>query len=83
MPRKGSKLIKNTQKLNYRHTSWCFTLNNYTFEDQLALQESTFPSNNRIIAAIAWSEEIGAKGTPHLQGFLQCYKKGKKFFFTA
>jgi len=74
MPRKGSKKYK--YKTDAQFTTWTFTLNNYTFSEQCGMQELTFPSPNRIIASIAWSEEIGEKkGTPHLQGFLQTYKK--------
>jgi len=72
MPRKGSKKYKNK---NAQYTTWTFTLNNYTFEEQCGMQELTFPAPDRVISSIAWSEEIGEKGTPHLQGFLQTYKK--------
>lgn len=44
--------------------------------EQCRLQEHTFPTPDRKVASIAWAEEIGAKGTPHLQGFVQLYKKG-------
>jgi len=84
MVRKSTKNLKKVEEKkypNYQHTTWVFTLNNYTFEEMLGLQELTFPSNDRIIASIAFSEEVGGrKATPHLQGFLQTYKKGKKFY---
>jgi len=77
MPRAGSKKYVNT---SLQYTSWIFTLNNYTFDEQIFMQEQTFPSPDRKVASIAWSEEIGASGTPHLQGFMQFYKKSMYFW---
>jgi len=72
MPRKGSKKYKHSAE----YTTWCFTLNNYKWQEIARLQESVEPSDNRLIASIAWSEEIGGKkNVPHLQGFIQVYKK--------
>lgn len=73
MPRKGSKKYK--YKGDVQFTTWVFTYNNWTEDDEAFLQELTFPSADRKVASIAWSREIGKKGTPHLQGFLQLYKK--------
>jgi len=73
MPRKGSKKYK--YKSDVQFTTWVFTHNNYTEDDEAYYQELTFPSADRKVASIAWAREIGKKGTPHLQGFLQLYKK--------
>jgi len=74
MPRKGSKKYKSNKVQQF--TTWVFTLNNYDEMDEYALQELTFPHEERKVASIAWSREIGGKKkTPHLQGFIQLYKK--------
>lgn len=70
MPRKGSKKYKHPQ-----FTTWCFTHNNWTENDEAYYQELTFASPDRKVSSIAWAREIGEEGTPHLQGFLQLYKK--------
>lgn len=74
MPRRGSKKYKSKPVLQY--TTWVFSLLNWTWDELAALSELTFMSPERKVASIAWSEEICPKtGTPHLQGFLQLYKK--------
>jgi len=78
MPRKGSKKYK--YKKDAQFTTWCFTHNNWTENDEAYYQELTFPSPDRKISSIAWAREIGKKGTPHLQGFLQLYKKSMKLY---
>jgi len=77
MPRKGSKKYKYK---NAQFTTWVFTHNNYTENDEAYYQELTFPSPDRKVSSIAWAREIGKKGTPHLQGFLQLYKKSMSLF---
>jgi len=69
---------KKIYQSQYRATTWVFTLNNYDDDDLTRLQELTFPSSTRSISTIGFQEEIApTTGTPHLQGFLQCFKKGK------
>jgi len=53
--------------------NWCFTLNNYTDEEMEQIKNLA-PSG--IIQYIAFGEEIGEEGTPHLQGYLRLNKKG-------
>jgi len=54
------------------YKNWCFTLNNYTDEDILAM-EGWLELGCR---GIAYGKEEGKNGTPHLQGFL--VMKGKE-----
>lgn len=65
-------------------TNWVFTLNNYTEEEvwmiglicNMPEDEPHFKLSTSRVKAIACSPEVGKKGTPHLQGFLQLSKKG-------
>ena len=52
--------------------NWCFTLNNYTSEDE-DLLKSFF---NEYCRYMVYGKEIGSKEhTPHLQGYIQLKKK--------
>lgn len=44
---------------------WCFTLNNYTLEDIIAIS-SIVPKKRYV-----FQEETGEEGTPHLQGYIE------------
>ena len=46
--------------------NWCFTLNNYTAEQEMFIQTC-----NRGIKYLIYGREVAATGTPHLQGFVQ------------
>jgi hypothetical protein len=48
---------------------WTFTLNNYEPEDVRGLQDAVNDNKNRIEYLI-FQPEVGAEGTPHLQGYI-------------
>ena len=48
---------------------WCFTLNNYKKEDISSI------SSNSSINSYIIGEEVGEKGTPHLQGYIEFKEK--------
>lgn len=54
--------------------SWCFTFNNYNFDDILIL-ETLFKS---ICVKYVFQEETGTNGTKHLQGVI-CLKKAMRW----
>lgn len=49
-----------------RSKHWCFTLNNYTEEEQLRLRDVICSD----VVYIIFGREIGDSGTPHLQGYV-------------
>lgn len=81
MPKQNRKNKKGRTNKQIQSTNWVFTLNNYTQADMdnIAILPGTpnvFKKNDSVVKGIACSEEIGRKGTPHLQGYLQLSKKG-------
>ena len=48
-----------------RGTNWCFTLNNYTTDEQVAIA-ALYPEK---VSYLLYGRETGEEGTPHLQGY--------------
>lgn len=61
----------NTKSRPNQSKRWCFTYNNYGKESLNVLQ-SEFNKKN---ISFVIGEEVGANGTPHLQGYIECPKK--------
>lgn len=74
--------VKKRKDPQIQSCNWVFTINNYTTEDCDALallvhNPKPFKKSASLVKAIAVAEEIApTTGTPHLQGYLQCSKKG-------
>lgn len=47
---------------------WCWTLNNYSSEDEVRLQKM------KCVSWLLYGHEVGAQGTPHLQGAIWTQK---------
>lgn len=66
--KKSTGVTRNTNIVsNARSRAWCFTLNNYTVEDISQIQ--------RFGGILVMQEEMGEKGTPHLQGVIRFNEK--------
>lgn len=52
--------------------NWCFTINNYSGDD-----EDLVRALQTVCSYVVYGREVGAEGTPHLQGFL-CLKAKKR-----
>lgn len=52
---------------------WCFTLNNYTEEELIAIKST--PCSK--VPILVFQKEVGESGTPHIQGALKFSKKSR------
>lgn len=64
-----------TQILKMSFRRWCFTLNNYDEAELVSLRSSLSAPENKIRYAV-WGKEVGAEGTPHIQGY---FSSGKTY----
>ncbi len=55
---------------NTPHKKWCFTLNNYTPQEEKAIQDWE-------CAHLVYGREVGESGTPHLQGYVNFRKASR------
>lgn len=53
-----------------RARQWTWTLNNYTEEEVQCLKDLGEIIETKAIRYLCWGVEVGAEGTPHLQGFV-------------
>jgi hypothetical protein len=53
--------------------AWCFTLNNYTKDDETKLIDETSS------VYMIFGREIGESGTPHLQGYMSFGRRNRSF----
>lgn len=65
MPGKGQHQAKD----------WCFTLNNWTDEEQENLRAL---AGSGTFTYIVWGRETGESGTPHLQGYLELPRRKRR-----
>lgn len=57
---------KKDKRVRIRSRTWCFTINNYTVEEEFLCMFDLEP-----ITYIVFGHEIGEEGTPHLQGYFE------------
>jgi hypothetical protein len=68
----GNTITKSSKQI-VPSKRWCFTLNNYTKENIKFLSSKI----QSIASRGFFSKEVGANGTPHLQGYVELLKKGR------
>lgn len=76
MPR-GIEKKKQGKRIRKRSTNWCFTLNNPTDQEWMAITALTRIPEPKL-RYICMSMETGESGTPHIQGYIQLLDKQRK-----
>jgi len=61
---------------NKQSQYWCFTLNNYTDDDEEIIQ--AFAADESKCQYLVYGREVGDLGTPHLQGYLELKGRGTR-----
>lgn len=59
-------MTESTTKKRIQGRSWCFTINNYSLEEEFMCMFDLSP-----ITYICFGHEVGNSGTPHLQGYFE------------
>lgn len=66
-----------TIKKNATNDQWCFTLNNYTEDEEVRLKSLMLDPTKKV-RYLVLGKEVGDSGTPHIQGYI-AFQQRRKF----